>query len=430
MNSTPTVMSEAVVAEEVAKLQRDKIRVAVVSAHAGSYSDYVRYALSLGSLSMQGFLDANVFKWDDLVKEDEKALRLLADADLLLLRSVGDPRAIRLMEQVRAAGVPCVIDIDDDLWNVNPCNPSYAMLGTEEYYQDAPNGERVPVWVKGDVYGGFHGSPDIPFDPERNLKTLDKIRYGIEMADLVTTTTERFAGHLRTMNQNVAVLPNPVDTTMWKVGRMPRPGFRLLWQGGDSHLLDLMLIGQAVVQFLLDHKDAIFVTCGWVPEKFRKAIPPGQHEHYEWQPAIAYPWLVMTLGADHGLAPLTGHKFNQHKSSIKWEEYGAMGVPCSASKVPPYSDTILHGTDGFLVKDGKWREHLEWVYKNRATCKQVGLEARDRVEKEFSCSRLASRWLFAYRKCINQVKVDRNPTVYPFLGGSSNPPVFDPKEAV
>ena len=102
---------------------------------------------------------------------------------------------------------------------------------------------------------------------------------------------------------------------------------------------------------------------------------------------------MMTMGLDVGLAPLVGSKFNESKSVLKWEEYAALGVPCIASNVPPYSDTLKSGVDGILVDDDGWYEALCRMYEHREESKAIGSVARRRIESEFSHKHVANQWL-------------------------------------
>ena len=58
------------------------------------------------------------------------------------------------------------------------------------------------------------------------------------------------------------------------------------------------------------------------------------------------------------LAPLEDNNFNHRKSELKLIEAGTMGKAVIASAIPPYSDIIEHGVDGFLVSP--FRNHIDW----------------------------------------------------------------------
>jgi len=85
---------------------------------------------------------------------------------------------------------------------------------------DPSNG---PAWK-------FFGVPEIRANVIRN----------IEVADLVTVSTEPLADVISRWNRNVAVLPNCVPASLLDAPHAEGPkGLTLGWSGGMSHKLDL-----------------------------------------------------------------------------------------------------------------------------------------------------------------------------------------------
>jgi hypothetical protein len=85
---------------------------------------------------------------------------------------------------------------------------------------DPSNG---PAWK-------FFGVPEIRANVIRN----------IEVADLVTVSTEPLADVISRWNRNVAVLPNCVSASLLDTPHAEGPkGLTLGWSGGMSHKLDL-----------------------------------------------------------------------------------------------------------------------------------------------------------------------------------------------
>lgn len=235
-------------------------------------------------------------------------------------------------------------------------------------------------------------------------QVLPAYEFLLQAADIVTTTTETLAAHLRKWNSNVAVIPNSVDPEEWTP--QPRTGeTRIGWTGSPTHFNDLPIALDAIRE-LQKKYPFTFVLQGICREssldELRKTLlrrqgkkffktPVGRaFQHflqkldgirYEFSPSVPideYPQRVCDLALDIGLAPLLDEPFNRNKSCIKHYEYAMSGAVTVASNVLPYSAevpiTARNKRDAWVEKlefaltadrERLWREQRDWVLTHR-----------------------------------------------------------------
>jgi len=236
-----------------------------------------------------------------------------------------------------------VYELDDNPFEVEPLNPAYSMYASAD--------------------------------------TQDSIRHCIEVADLVTCSTEPLAEEMAKINPNTVVLQNHIDESMLKIERPKHDGKVVIgWAGSYSH-----------------YKDIPQCTYGW-----RRSIDwyPNKVESHmigaDWRRMIKRPnnfrytgWTeetteyYKTIDFDIGLAPLEPSLFVRCKSHIKALEYAALGIPCIASDVEPYRQFVIHGVTGYLCK----RAH-DWVYYLRDLISDDAM----RLEMGAQARKWASQW--------------------------------------
>jgi len=132
----------------------------------------------------------------------------------------GTPNAIRLANELKAAGVILVMDIDD-YWHLDKSHPYYSI--------------------------------------SRERKLYEEIVDNLKLADYVTTTTEHFAKEIKkvTGKNNVHVFYNSIDPTWMKQFRddwSPDPDglVRITYMAGSSHKGDVQQLIGAVARLNAD----------------------------------------------------------------------------------------------------------------------------------------------------------------------------------
>jgi len=282
------------------------------------------------------------------------------------------------LRKFKKLGKKVVYEVDDDLWTVNPENPSYV----------------------------------ISEEKKRQYEHL------IAECDAVTTTTPTLAKKLKKFNKNVHICPNALNEKVFdkEKKKMPKDRLRIGYSGAASHWKDLDLIADAIIELQKKHdfdfilqgicarplEDEIWgyervLEYGLQPEKkvymesavkWYNKMKDTQMFHIPFRVPVFHSGILNNLDLDIGIAPLLDNEFNHSKSCVKFYEYAMTGAATLASNVLPYKKEV-----GYLAKnttkdwvkkleklivDEKFRKNLadkqyKWVKENRDIDKIVTL---------------------------------------------------------
>jgi GT2 family glycosyltransferase len=187
------------------------------------------------------------------------------------------------------------------------------------------------------------GQDDLVFqvpkkNPYRQVAPKDlkwRVRKALSLCDRLIVATAPMAEALRGMIDDICIVPNYLEDSLWqgltsqrRVGRKPRVG----WAGGEQHQGDLELI-LPLVKATAQEFDWVFF--GMCPEVLR----PHVKEVHNGVPFLEYPSKLASLNLDVAVAPLEHNRFNVAKSNLRILEYGIMGWPTICSDIEPYRDT-------------------------------------------------------------------------------------------
>jgi glycosyltransferase involved in cell wall biosynthesis len=359
------------------------MRLSYVTSPADSAIKYYRQILPASYLKQYTDLRFSVFQGGN----EHAIAELLCKTDLLLLQGLSDERWIEIARMVKKDNVKIVIDYDDNFFKVNPLSPHYEFLGTEEFIWVMPNGNKVKIWEDGKN-----------FSIEKNRKNLDKLKEGLELADLITVTTDVLGEVYKPYCDNVVSLPNCVDLNVWKkLPLMPHKEIRIGWFGGHSHYHDWRLLKEVLPAISKKYPQVKFVIMGQTFWDVLKHIKPEQIEVHTWVHNMAYPYKAAILDLDMMIIPLQKDDFNICKSPIKWIEAGSLFVPSVASAISPYIE--LHKEDnGIFVDDDplSWISAISMLVENEELRKSMGKAARRTVIEQFDMNTQWKLWKSAY----------------------------------
>lgn len=292
---------------------------------------------------------------------------LPTDLDVLVGQRLSSPEETEVWLALagrRDRNYRLVFEIDDDLWNLHPSNVS------------------ATSW----------------FTPD----ALARMDACIAAADAVTVTTEHLAEIVRSRNPNVHVIPNCVDATLLRHERRHPAKVTIGWAGGSSHVVDFGAVQNDLRTFLRRNPQ---VDTHFVGADFGDMVGRPQTRHTSWsQNLVEY---LHGIDFDIGIAPLAYHVFNKSKSDLKVLEYSALGIPVVATDYGPYSDSVQHGSTGFLVKrPHEWGRYLRDLVNDESMRKEMGDNAR-----RWAATRTLQgniwRWEEAYRSALEVAGRDR-----------------------
>jgi glycosyltransferase involved in cell wall biosynthesis len=116
-------------------------------------------------------------------------------------------------------------------------------------------------------------------------------------------------------------------------------------------------------------------------------------------PVLCCPWsqeseAAEVAAADIGISWLPRDLWSRGKCSLKVLQYMAAGLPVVANPVGVQAQLVRHGETGFLVETPEqWAEAVGRLARDPDLRRRLGLAGRRRVEREFSVSVGAGRWL-------------------------------------
>jgi len=278
----------------------------------------------------------------------------------------------------------------------------------EAQYQEIitiANHENKPVvYDLDDLLFELHSShPD--FAQYRKARFL--ILQAVYEADLVTAASQYLCNYLAQFNSNTTLLPNYLVDELVDIS----PGFgggltqdseavTIGYMGGHSHGPDLDMIAP-VLEDLLDCYGENIRMRFWglaPPMELRErdnveVLIPGTISYNEF---ASY---FRSQRADIFIAPLMDTTFNRCKSSLKFLEYSALGVPGVYSHIAPYADVVHDGHNGFLASSlDDWKRCLTELIENPGVRKEMGQRAYQTVNENWRLDGHENMWLEGYEK--------------------------------
>lgn len=330
------------------------------------------------------------------------AIQKMIESDIIVVHRPASEEWYKFIKKCREFGKIIVCDYDDDPFNTSPLNPYYQFVGTQEVEFVWPDGKKEMLWSKNPMeHGGRY------INIEQNIRRRDLFRASFQKADLVSTTTDILADKLRTINPNVAVLPNLMDFELYPQIECVKKEIKIGWQGGSSHYEDLWMVAPAIKKILKKYSNTKFVFWGDLRMYglFRD-IPIERIECHQWVKQICYPYKLACLNLDIGICPIVDNEFNRNKSAIKYFEYSVVGAASIASNIPPYSPCITHGENGLLTDENGWFEAIEELVLNEEKRKKMAKKAFENVHENYNANSKAHLWLDAYSKLLNKELVE------------------------
>lgn len=316
----------------------DALRIFCRSGSGGGHR-WLRLEQTLAILSRKKLAKCRVLYAQDTF---EDFWQNAAAADLIVTCGSLDRFQTDAMIAFMEQGKPFVYDADDNPTNVCPTNVMYRLFGLEEVKIVAGD-EPFMLWED-----GRNG-----FNLKQNRENAAAYYRALRASNALSTTTDYLADVLKRFNKRIYVHPNVFDfSTVWKRRvRTKRDGkVRIMYQGGSSHEADLIQVLPALMEIADRYPQAVFQFYGTVRGRAAEFLPEDRIETYTWDPDYKLFALNMALrGPDIGIAPLSLHpsfvEFNRCKSSLKWLDYAAIGVPCVCQWETPYQQVVKFGPE-------------------------------------------------------------------------------------
>lgn len=227
----------------------------------------------------------------------------------------------------------------------------------------------------------LHLNHDNPFKKKVDTKPeiLEGLKKVSKEADYITVTNKRLAKIMKRFNKNVEIIPNYISDYFLDYNLNPQQKednrVNLLWSGAQNHHDNVKSLAEPL-KIIFEKYDNIALWI--VGHNYSEFFPFIDKRKMRW-----IPWMglenyssALTYG-DIGLAPMVENKFNASKSNIRILEYSYMGIPCVASDIYSYAETIEHEKNGYLAKTTEdWVKYLSMLIEDRKLREKMGAKAR------------------------------------------------------
>ena len=314
------------------------------------------------------------------------------EADIFVVPRVTESLLLKTLRDLQKQGRKIVVDHDDHMFHISPLSPHYVDFGLENVKYKMASGQTVDLWKDGEN-----------IDLKSNMERTTGLQRALEMADMVTTTTDILADIYREYNDNVKVLPNCIDMNTWK--KLPlkeNNAIRMGWYGGSSHYDDWCILQDVLPRIMKKYSQVKLVLMGTKFKATLKGIPEDRIEFHPWVPTPAYPYKAAILDLDFAIIPLQDNEFNRAKSAIKWIEQGALEVPSVTSYVSPYKE--MGDESGVFIEGNTidaWIEGISMMIEDADFRKRMGEKAYRHVSENFDINKKYTLWHDAYKEVLN-----------------------------
>ena len=280
------------------------------------------------------------------------------EADVTVLQMLADPEAEAVILRRRAAGLPTVYEVTDNVLGV------------------------------GDWLPRAH--------PARSPLARQSLLYHAHLAD----STQMLVPALRELFSDVnprAILLQPRTPFPDELPPKP-PGFVFGWSGSRSHSESLAAAAPAVVELCRRHPEATFAYMGdrQVFDEHFAGIAPEQRELHpfsEWETQRRF------VGGLHvGIAPMAPSPFNATRSDTRVGLYAGHGVAAVLEDAPAHRP---HGDHARIYRTtAELLDVLDELFHDRAQVEALARAGRAWIERERSAAALGAERDGAYRALL------------------------------
>jgi hypothetical protein len=211
----------------------------------------------------------------------------LTQYDLIMIQRPFSKDILNICGYIRQCGIKLWLDYDDNLFALNPENPTYAL------YQN----------------------PDI----QNNIKGM------LQLADAVSVPTEYLRQAYSEFSKNIFIVPNAFNDLLFHREELPPRTNHIVWRGPEAHIFDLMNHQKEINQITEEFPDWRFVFMGFSPwflsDTNNKMNIPSLD-------IVVYMKKLFDMAPSCLHVPLADNIFNRCKSNIAAIEGGFVGATC------------------------------------------------------------------------------------------------------
>ncbi len=235
------------------------------------------------------------------------------------------------------------------------------------------------------------------------FKNPNKISRIITLSDCVIVGNNYLAEYADKFNNNVIVIPTPIDTNKYTVDTNRRNSSEVTigWIGSFTTRSYLEEIWHVLELLKMKYSNVKLKFIGnWSELK----NPFDKAEYKEWSMESE---ISDVRSFDIGIMPMPDDMWTKGKCGFKAILYMACGIPVVASPVGTNMEIIEDGVNGFFADSEKeWIDRLSMLIEDLELRKRIGMAGRDTVEKRYSVAHTADYFIAALNEAY-EAKVNK-----------------------
>ncbi|HRJ88831.1 MAG TPA: glycosyltransferase family 4 protein [Pyrinomonadaceae bacterium] len=210
------------------------------------------------------------------------------------------------------------------------------------------------------------------------LKFSRKTHSLFKMSDRVISINNLIGDYARKFNSAVSIVPNCVDTGIYRPVRKDRTARpKIVWTGSVSTLQNLQSVAGPLRAVQAEYGCEIIVIANGETE-----VDGVDIEYRSWSPEVE---ISSLQECDIGIVPLLDLDWNPWKFFLKTVQYLAAGLPVVARRIGSNSEVIQDGVNGFLVDNEEgWFDRLGQLINDPALRQRMSNAARKSALAEYS----------------------------------------------
>lgn len=264
------------------------------------------------------------------------------------------------------------------------------LAGSDIFYIERPQNENdlkavnmakdfgLKIWV--DIDDLLHKIPkwNPGYDFYTKTTALTCFEKSLQLADVVTVSTEEIKKEYQKFNKNIHIVPNAFNNYNYEFIKKDVSSMQvtplITWRGSATHRKDLLSISKDLFSTFATHKDWHFLMIGnetwYISDHIKNCKSIKECD------IIDYNTLLKGISSSIHIVPLENIQFNRAKSNIGWMEGTFSGAAVLAPDLPEFKGNgCVNYTDNFgymiekLIKSKKFRkdqyeESYNYIKKN------------------------------------------------------------------
>ncbi|MCJ7497813.1 MAG: glycosyltransferase family 4 protein [candidate division Zixibacteria bacterium] len=211
------------------------------------------------------------------------------------------------------------------------------------------------------------------------LKYPKKVSQIIKLSQQVIVGNDFLREYAVRFNNNVTVIPTPLDTEKYKSFISPeKNGVVIGWIGSHSTAEYLLELKEVFIKLKKVNPDLVIKLIG--AETYQNQLPGTDCRAWKLEEEINE-----LNSFDIGLMPMPDNQWTKGKCAFKLLLYMSMAIPAICSPVGMNQEIIRDGENGFLASSPEeWFEQIQTLVRDPDLRKKMGLLGRETVEEKFS----------------------------------------------